>query len=320
MKSLETAILLIIFKRHDETRKVFESIRKARPPRLYVAADGPRKHKHGEIEKCEATRAIIADIDWPCDVKTLFRDQNIGSRLAVSGAIDWFFQHESEGIILEDDCLPAQSFYWFCEAMLERYRHDYRMGQIAGSCFFQDRGFQGEPKEGYFFSRHIITWGWATWRRAWQYYDVNLSMMSVMTSSRWLDSINPNPTQRKALLRLVNRALSNDLDAWDYQWAFTLLYQSMLSIVPTKNLIVNIGWGSDATHTSFRDPRFPIQAYEMEFPIIDPPFVLPDAYYDRVFGSIMFQSLPAQKLRSVLNRIRDTNYMKLLLKGKLDRI
>ena len=154
---LNTAVLFLIFNRLDTTKQVFEAIRQAKPPRLYIAADGARSSREGEAEKVQAVREyIIQNIDWECEVKTLFREQNLGCKYAVSGAIDWFFENEEMGIILEDDCLPSQSFFWFCEELLERYKDDMRVWHIGGS------NFQNGIKRGdgdYYFSKYNTFFG-----------------------------------------------------------------------------------------------------------------------------------------------------------------
>lgn len=241
--TLTTPVLFLIFNRPDTTAIVFEAIRAARPPRLYVAADGARANRPAEAIKCRETRAIIEKVDWPCEVHTLFREENLGCKRAVSGAIRWFFDNEPEGIVLEDDCLPTTSFFRFCEEMLERYRDDQRIGQIAGTCFFEQQSFPN-PTESYVFSRHGSIWGWASWRRAWNNYNVDLPDWQKMTEPRWLNSACPDRTERSAAIRTGTRLLRGDIDTWDYQWTYTKLYYSLLSIVPTRNMILNIGWGA----------------------------------------------------------------------------
>ena len=157
-----TPVLFLIFNRPDTTKQVFSAIQKARPPRLYVAGDGPRPEQSNEAEICEIVRSIATNVDWDCEVKTLFRDHNFGCRLAVSQAISWFFENEPEGIILEDDCLPSQSFFWFCQELLEDFRNDKQVGAICG---FYSNELDYKPSASYFFSRYMRVWGWAGWRR-----------------------------------------------------------------------------------------------------------------------------------------------------------
>lgn len=164
-------VLFLIFNRPDTTRKVFAEIRRAKPARLYIAADGPRKERTTDIALCEQTRDIINEIDWPCQSYTLYRKENLGCKLAVSSAINWFFEREESGIILEDDCLPHPTFFKFCEIMLERYKDDTRVMHIGGSNF-QEGMIRGDGD--YYYSKWTPVWGWASWRRAWKNYDVNM--------------------------------------------------------------------------------------------------------------------------------------------------
>jgi len=164
---LRTPVLFLVFNRLDTTKKVFQVIKKAKPPRLYIAADGPRETKEGEAERVKAVRDyVMSNMDWECEVKTLFREKNLGCGKAVSEAITWFFENEEMGIILEDDCLPTQSFFWFCEELLIRYKHEEKIMQINGSSFLPNI----DIKESYFFSKYNHIWGWASWRRAWKHF------------------------------------------------------------------------------------------------------------------------------------------------------
>ena len=169
---LKTAVLFLVFNRLDATKQVFETIQKAKPPRLYIAADGARNNKDGESEKVKAVHDLILDnIDWQCEIKTLFREKNLGCKYAVSGAISWFFKNEEMGIILEDDCLPNQSFFWFCEELLKRYKDNMKIWHIGGA------SFQNGIKRGYadyYFSKYNHVWGWASWASRWKFYDTEL--------------------------------------------------------------------------------------------------------------------------------------------------
>ncbi|MBA4056200.1 MAG: nucleotide-diphospho-sugar transferase, partial [Marivirga sp.] len=167
IQGLETPVLLLIFNRPDTTRRVFEAIRKARPKRLFVAADGPRQHKPEDADRCAKARKIATDVDWECEVKTFFRDTNVGCGRGPSGGISWFFEHVDEGIILEDDCLPSPLFFRFCAELLERYRDDKRVMEIGGNTFMDEAN--RDKEYSYYFSSHNNIWGWATWKRAWAF-------------------------------------------------------------------------------------------------------------------------------------------------------
>jgi hypothetical protein len=240
---LKTPILFLIFKRLDTTKQVFEQIKKEKPPKLYIAADGPRKNVEGELEKCKAVREyVLNNIDWDCKVKTLFREKNLGCGRAVSEAITWFFEQEEEGIILEDDVLPSLSFFWFCEELLEKYKNDIRIWHIGG-CNFQNGIIRGDGD--YYFSALNHIWGWASWANRWKYYDFELKNMN---SDRFIENYWKGSALRY-WKRIFWKMKNKEIDTWDYQWIFTMWYHQGLGISPNVNLISNIGFGRDATHT-----------------------------------------------------------------------
>lgn len=237
---MHIAVLFLIFNRPDTTIRVFETIRQAKPPRLYVAADGPRKDKIGEKEKCEEARSIIKMIDWDCEVKTLLRDENLGCGKAVSQAITWFFEHEEEGIILEDDCVPSLSFFPYCEYLLEKYRGDSRVWMISGCCFEKD--LAPYTSYDYMFTKYGNIWGWASWRRCWNSYNLLMSGYEVFKKEGGFYN-TCSYIEANYLTKMYNRLSENELlheSTWDYQWFLTRLMNG-LSIVPSKNLVENIG-------------------------------------------------------------------------------
>jgi len=191
---LYTPILFLIFNRPDTTQKVFNAIRKAKPKQFFIAADGSPPDREGEIEKCQKSRKIATSVDWDCEVKTLFRDKNLGCKIAISSAIDWFFENVEEGIILEDDCLPHQSFFWFCQELLEYYRNDTRIMHISGDNFQFGRK-RGEGS--YYFSKYSHVWGWATWRRAWKCFDINMKSFEEFKAENQINSIFQSKQQQK---------------------------------------------------------------------------------------------------------------------------
>ena len=233
-------VLLIVFNRPDTTQRVFDQIRLARPAQLFVAADGPRAHKPGEADLCEQTRRIVQQVDWPCTVETLFRPTNLGCRRAVSSAIDWFFAQVEAGIVLEDDCLPEPTFFGYCTELLERYRTDERVMHISGITFQAGRPVTGGAS--YYFSGFASIWGWATWRRAWQHYNVD------PTENARHVALKP-PYFNNRVRWLLRDIMAGRLDTWDTQWLITIRRYNGLSIVPRINQIQNIGFGLGATHT-----------------------------------------------------------------------
>lgn len=243
----DVPVLFIVFNRPEATKRVFNEIRKIKPRKLFVAADGPRENIPGERERVKAVKTFVQNgVDWKCDVKTLFRDKNCGCKLAVSSAIDWFFQNVEEGIILEDDCLPDYSFFEYCRVLLERYRYDDRIMHIGGI------NLQNGYKRGdgsYYFSRFAHIWGWATWRRAWQSYDLKMSSFPDFIAQNQINNVLIKKSSQKFWLKNFRRVYENDLDTWDYQWIYNIWRQSGLAIIPNFNLVSNIGFGLDATHT-----------------------------------------------------------------------
>lgn len=245
---MKSPVLFIIFKRVDTTQKVFSRIREARPPKLYIAADGPRLDRQGEVEQCDATRKVVENVDWPCEVHHLYRDKNLGCGEGVSSAITWFFEHEEEGVILEDDVLPHIDFFRFCDEMLDRYRDIYKIKCICGSNAFYD---DIKYPYSYYFSHYMMVWGWATWRRTWKEYDKSLKTIS---RDSLLCKIKELPVKNGSKLQAIQiydiMTSDNPIDTWDFQLFFSILYHDGLTIVPLNNLCKNIGFGHvDAVHT-----------------------------------------------------------------------
>lgn len=269
----ETPVLLLVFNRPDVTRQVFDRIKEAAPKYLYIAADGARNDD--EKKKCDAVREIVKNITWDCEVRTLFREENLGCRNAVSGAITWFFDQVSEGIVLEDDCLPSLSFFGFCSAMLKKYRDDDRVGHIGGSNF-QDGIVRGDGS--YYFSRLTHVWGWAGWSRVWKNYDVDMKTFGSFNESDLENSASHAPYKETWYRNLGNTYLKQ-INTWDYQYAYANLINNYLSIMPNQNFIRNIGFGDDATHT-FGDHHFANLATVDIDKIVDPTFFMPSAEAD----------------------------------------
>ena len=261
---LKTAVLFLVFNRPDITKLVFEAIRKAKPPRLYVAADGPRADKFGDEKKVAQVRRIATDVDWDCEVKTLFREKNLGCGVAVSSAIDWFFEDVEEGIILEDDCLPSQSFFWYCEELLEHYRDDARVMVVSGDNWQFGRR---RTDYSYYFSRYSHIWGWASWRRAWWYYDKDMKNWPFIRDNGYLSDILQDKKAAKYWTQIFEKIYRGSIDTWDYQWTFTCWTQNGLTILPNVNLVSNIGFGENATHTPGYSRLSKITAFELSFPL-----------------------------------------------------
>lgn len=228
-------ILFLIFNRPDETFAVFNEIKKVKPAKLYIASDGPRSET--ELSAVNSARDVVNNIDWECQVETLFRTENLGCKMAVSSAINWFFEHEEMGVILEDDCLPGESFFTFCEKMLKKYYYDNDMMMISGTNFLY--GDFSEFKNGYAFIKYYTIWGWATWRRAWSKYDIHMNSWPELQTR--LKTIYRNKIQTVFMYTMLNAAYRGRIDTWDFQWVYTCLVENGYNILPIANLVSNIG-------------------------------------------------------------------------------
>jgi len=273
-----SAILFIFFNRLDTTLKVLEQIKAAKPARLYLTCDGARATRVGEAEKCLETRQAVLDfIDWKCEVKTLFRDDNLGPKNAISSAITWFFEFEQEGIILEHDCLPATSFFYYCDSLLEKYRFDTRISLVSG---FNFRSSKKKGDGSYYFSNLTNGWGWATWRRTWDSYDKDLKKYNVNEIRKPLESIFDNPLIVDRWIELFNDTQSGKIDTWDYQLTFSHLFNHSLTIIPNSNLVSNIGFGDLAENTTDAESPFAAVPLEEVTTLVHPTFMFPQKEAD----------------------------------------
>ncbi len=302
MNELNVSVLLLVFNRPSTTEKVFDAIRRVRPPRLYIAADAPRDAHPGERERSAKVREIATAADWPCEVRILFREKHLGCGVAVSGAIDWFFEQENEGIILEDDCLPDPSFFRFSEELLERYREDQAVMMISGGCPLRVRHAMSYS---YFFSQRADTWGWASWKRAWEHYDRKISSWPELRNTEWLMRVGHRRKDfREFWTDKFDMVHTGKPDIWDYQWVFSIWLENGLTIVPAKNLVRNIGFGCDATHTKEDGGwigRLPIET--MAFPLKHPPTVKADRAADRWIDWNVYGTRSASPYRRILRKI-----------------
>lgn len=274
---MATPVAFFIFNRPDTTARVFEAIRQAAPARLLIVADGPRPERAEEAARCAAAREIVSRVDWPCEVSTNFSDQNLGCRRRVCSGLDWVFESVEEAIILEDDCLPEQSFFPFCQELLERYREDERVMMISGDNFRADPG----RRDSYYFSRYPHIWGWASWRRSWERYDPDMKMWPQVRAEGWVENLFPQKRVARYWREAFAAVHSGALDTWDHQFTFCCLMQDGLCIMPETNLVSNLGFGADATHTKAlcRLAELPIEP--IRFPLRHPSSIERDVSADR---------------------------------------
>lgn len=260
-------VLFLIFNRPDLTAASFAAIRAAKPRQLFIAADGPRPDRIGEEALCDQARHVATQVDWSCDVKTLFRQQNLGCRRAVSSAISWFFEQTEEGIILEDDCMPDSSFFPYCHDLLCRYRDEPRVMCITGN------NFQNGKRRGtasYYFSIYNHCWGWASWRRAWVANEDTMTQWNELRSSDFLREMMSKHAARY-WQHAFDSVQNGTVDTWDYVWTFACWRHQGLTATPNVNLVTNIGFDERATHTfdpSSHHHRIPAES--MRFPLKHP--------------------------------------------------
>ncbi len=293
-----TPVLLLVFNRPETTAQVFSAVREARPARLYVAADGPREQVPGEDALCSQTREVVARVDWPCEVHTLFRDRNLGCRNAVNSALDWFFGLEPEGIILEDDCLPGQDFFGYAQALLERYREEDRVAMICGTNYLLD---QLAIEESYCFSRYFSIWGWASWRRVWALHDQSMGGWPAFRDSGGLAAYYPQPYMQRHVRKTYDLAASGKIDTWDIQFSFSCLSRNMLAAVPKVNLISNIGYTGTHTSDDARNHFLPVFPLPTEA-LIHPVAIQPEPRYDNAFFRREFGPHPVRGIRGLFRR------------------
>jgi len=263
---LFTPVLFLVFNRPSQTKIVFNAIRNAKPPRLYIACDGPRPNLKKDSELIDQVKQIVSAVDWQCEIKTLFRDVNLGCKLAVSEAISWFFSHEDSGIILEDDCLPSQSFFWFCQTFLELYKYDKSVMAITGL------NIAGSSVSKYdtFFSNFPLMWGWATWADSWHKYDLTMAEWPRFCADSEILRLDiGNLPFMLEISDAMQKTYHGLIDTWDYQWILCCWLNKGLTVVPSLNLIKNIGFDEFATHT-YSQPSYlkKLKSHELSWPIL----------------------------------------------------
>lgn len=309
-KAFNTPILLLIFKRKESTLLVLDEIRKAKPKYLFIGADGPRANNKDDAIKCALTRnAVLKAIDWDCEVKTLFRDENLGCGFAPAEAITWFFRQVEYGIILEDDILASESFFPFCEELLIKYRFDEKVMSIAGTNFLSQHY---KSSESYYFTNYAGGWGWASWRRAWDYYDYNIKEWGKEEIKEKIKS-KFSKEGYAFWEEAFNLVYDKNLDhIWDYQWAFSKMVKDGIGIIPASNLTKNIGIGIDATHTfdASEDILKSNINQQIQFPLIHPNDVTINIKFDNAISQKFFSIKP-------VNRVKFNIFQKLINKQSI---
>lgn len=252
---LSVPVVFIIFNRPQETAKVFYAIRKSRPSKLFIVADGPRPGVVSDIESSKATRRVVEAIDWPCEVTRVYSEKNLGLRERILTGLDLVFNSVEMAIILEDDVLPDQTFFKFCEDLLAHHYANSEVALVSGYNFAPVKNRDAD----YFFSNSTYIWGWATWARTWK------SFRSAAQVEEWspeeintLEKSFASQLQARDFLSMMK--IAKDLNTWDISFAVWIRQAGLKTIVPFSNLVDNIGFGPSATHTKF-------EAFDAQAPV-----------------------------------------------------
>lgn len=286
---MQTPVVLIIYRRPDTTRKVFNVVRDLKPRRLFIIADGP--HDDEDRKRCQAARSVVEEIDWDCTVMRNYADINMGCQKRISSGLDWVFEEAERAIILEDDCVPDPSFFAYCDELLDRYAKDSHVMTISGNNYQPRR----RTSYSYYFSRYMHCWGWATWRRAWKHFDVTMKTWPKVRDQRLLTEILGKPSAASYWENIFEKVYSGEVDSWAYIWQYNIWMRSGLNILPEVNLVKNIGFGRGATHTE-NENNIEYVAQNIEQPIRHPPVIVRHRSADDYTQNYHYQ-------RSILQRV-----------------
>lgn len=314
-----TPVLLIIFNRPELTALLLDRLKEVQPAYIYVAADGAREGNKMDEVRCRRTRELIDEkITWPCEIKKLYRDQNLGCGKAVSSAITWFFENVEQGIILEDDCFPNASFFLYCRELLDTYKERPEVMHIGG-VNFQDGIRRGDGD--YYFSAVSHVWGWASWRRAWKLYDFNMRDLDSFIRKKKIAAYFDTQQLQEYWTSIFKKMYDHEIDTWDHQWTYAVMNHGGKAIIPNANLVTNAGFGMNATHTEEPGRYAGNATQELSFPLKHPSSAAIDHKADRYFFYEVDKFSPTgtgtvtRVKKFILDRVE-----LLLKKGYLERI
>lgn len=264
---VKTPVAIIIFNRYDNAIQVFQKVKKMQPSDFFVIADGPRQNKVGEKEKCEEARSIVNLVDWPCTVHKIFSDENMGCAKRVTSGLNEVFKTVETAIIFEDDCIPSESFFPFCDELLERYKDNEKIMLISGN----NKTLTNKTvDESYFFSKQVLIWGWATWRRAWQNMDLQMSAWPKLKKEKLVNTLYKKSSWRYYWRSSFDYVYKGRTNSWAFPWVLSVWNANGLSVIPKVNLIRNVGFSEDATHTSGKSIFEKLDYSELDFPLSHP--------------------------------------------------
>jgi hypothetical protein len=301
------AIAFFIFRRPETTARVFAEIRKARPNKLYLIADGAREDRPEEQDLVQRTRDVVSEIDWPCNVTRVYADKNLGLRQRIFTGLDYVFSKEDSAIVLEDDCLPSQSFFRFCSELLDVHEINENVALISGFNFAPSKRLEAD----YFFSTSTYIWGWASWARTWKAFRASPQVESwTKQETEEIKDTFASKIQMKEFLGMMS--IADTLNTWDISLAVWVRQSKKLTIVPRLNLVENIGFGAEATHTKFEafDVQLPSSDYSAA--LVHPKVITADFKAERAMWRkktsrwITFPAKhPIRTIRSLLSYLRN---------------
>ena len=298
-----------MFNRPRKTIRVFNEIAKLKPKELFFISDGARKNRKSDVQLIEECRELPKLVDWNCEVHMKFSDFNLGCRKSVSDGLDWVFSISEQAIILEDDCIPSQEFFWFCKELLDKYKDDSRVGSIGGTTFNQTSLI---PTDSYYFSKYPNVWGWATWRRSWEKYRSDLKTWDMAHLVNLVNINTTSPCARRFWLSKFKMVRDGRIDTWDYQLLFHHWNNQLLSVIPKVNLVTNIGFDGEATHTfNVNHPYAAIEIGRLNLPLVHPQDVTPSTQLDEIadksrFCTSRFRLACAWTIGILPNRLAET--------------
>lgn len=282
IKTINCPVTMIIFNRYENAVQVLNEVRKVKPPKLLIIADGPRVDRPEEAALCKKARSIVQEIDWECEIITEFAATNMGCGERIGSGLTWLFTQVEESIILEDDCLPDLSFFYYCEELLKKYRNDERIMMISGNnhIFPKQKTLGVIENDSYYFTRHVHIWGWATWARAWKPFDLSMKKWPAYRKAGYLSAFLYKKAYYYYWEAMFDFYLKKRISAWSGAWTFAVWSESGLSIAPKVNLTKNTGVSADATHTTREDRYTRLNSQKLDFPLQHPEYVIENRILD----------------------------------------
>lgn len=281
---MSTAVAIFIYKRPENLEAIISVLKEFHPARILLIADGPKNKSEALVVK-NTREKIESLIDWPCQVYKNYSLVNMGLKERFKTGIDWVFNHCDKAIFIEDDCIPNYTFFEFCTELLEKYIDDKRVMTISGNNFEFGKG---KSKDSYHFSQYPHVWGWATWKRAWADYDSDISDWPSLRNTPWLRIVLGGFIISKFWKYIFDRLYASKINTWDYQLAYASWKTGSLHIVPSINLVSNVGYGRESTNIKHKNKTLYVPARPIHFPLIHPKQIIANKEADRLVDNLVY--------------------------------